>query len=150
MFAMLIWLTCDQCSNACRTSFSASDTFSGSVFVRMLSQRLRIISSRSRSKDPCAMSLRNCAIRLLRAFQLFASGDTTSLSPSNNASVTPARMTRSCWRFLIFIRPFPPMKVERELHRSFAAHLVHFQVSNLPGRTEPVEHLEERLVIARH
>src|SRR5262245_5117683 len=75
----------------------------------------------------------------------------TSLSPSRMAAPTAAAMTSICWRFLIGIAAsFPPVEIERELQRRLAPDVVHFKIAHVLGRAQLVEHLEQRLVVARH
>src|SRR5262249_45310470 len=151
MEEMLMRLSSDQRSKARRTSFSASEVFSGSVLVRMLSQRSRICVSRWRMSVPWLMDFFNSSMRVERSAQPCSNGVSTSLSPTSKPTPMAARMASARWRFSIFIAAsVSPLEVQGKLQRRLAAHHVHFQAADLARRPQLVEHAEEGLVVARH
>ena len=59
-----------------------------------------------------------------------------------------ATMASACCRFLIFIGPsFTPLKVERELQRRFAPHLIDLHVADFFGMPQLIEHSQKRLAV---
>src|SRR5688572_13901681 len=150
MDEMLIRLSCDQRSNACNTSFSASAVSSESVLLVIPSQRARMVCSRSKRKLPWLTDFFSSAMRVDRSFQLVVSGEIISLSDASNAMPPIARMARRRWRFSIFTSPsFAPLKVERELQRMLAANLIDLEIADLLGGTHVIKHLQEGLVVTR-
>src|SRR5207247_9501154 len=104
-------------------------------------QRLRMARSRSSRNAPWRIDSFNSAIRSERAFQLRASGEKISRSDTSNATAPMATMASACCRFLIFIGPsFTPLKVERELQRRFAPHLIDLHVADFFGMPQLIEH----------
>src|SRR5947207_1573724 len=157
MDVTLMRLSCDQRSNAFRTCCSASEGLLGRVLVLMRSQVLRRACSRLIILEPAATWWRNSARRVARCFQLAVSGPSRTLSAAKRTTTAMAAAASNCWRFLIltgkFILfefcPFAPMEVEGELHRRFAANLIHLEIADTPGGAQAFESFEQRLVIAR-
>src|SRR5689334_17479801 len=145
---MLMRLSSDQRSKALSTWFSAAETSSGNVLVRMLSQRSRMRLPRWIKASPCATDLRSSAMRVERSFQPATSGVKTSLSAMNRPMPTAARMVSSCWRFLVVTgASWSPLEIEGELQRRLAAQLIDLDVADLLGGPELVEHVQKRLVV---
>src|SRR4051794_22908972 len=144
-------LSCAQRLTALSNSPSASDTLLGSVLVRIRSQRPRVDSRRLIVSEPSATNFRKSAIRLVRACQLAVSGDKTKLSATSRNKPAAAAKSKIFWRFLISIGfPSFPLKVEGELQRRLAAHLVGFQSGYFLGRAQLIEQLEIGLIVAGH
>src|SRR5437660_8770176 len=149
MDAMLIRLSCDQRSNARSTSFSAAETFSGSVFVFMLFHRSRIVRSRSRNCAPWVTAFRSSTIRAARSFHASFSGVMTNRSATSRATPAAATMASICWRFLICIAgPCSPVKVESELQGRRTARLFDMDFTNALRSAQLVAHLQQRLIVA--
>src|SRR6266699_5430700 len=150
MDAMLIRLSCDQRSNARSTSFSAAETFSGSVFVFILFHLSRIVRSRSRNCAPWVTAFRSSTIRAARSLHASFNGVMTNRSATNRPTPAAATTASICWRFLICIAsPFSPMKVEGELQGCRTARLLDVDFPNPLRRAQFVAHLQQGLIVAR-
>src|SRR5580765_2499182 len=148
MEVMLMPLFCDQRSNALSTNCSACDSSTGSVFVRICSQRARRLASRLIRRVPSSMSCRILAMRLARVVQKLPSGERISLSAAKSPIATPATIARSCCRFLICTdASFRPVKIKRELQRGHApADTVYFHIANA-GLAQGFSNFEQRLIV---